>query len=177
MALTKIEFGSLADPEIINDNFEYLEEQIIETSSKIYDNNASLESLITSQVLTLTNDLNSTTKTLQESIDKLGETDKTHEESMADIYNKMSPDYTKGVDVEYPVADSKWTAPSYGVYITSVRGRTNSQLYINDILTAFMFNTAYCQFIIPVSKGDVLHWSQTAITVSSSMFYPYKGCK
>ena len=53
MALTKIEFGSLADPEIINNNFEYLDEKLTDTSSKIYTNNSSLESMISSQISTL----------------------------------------------------------------------------------------------------------------------------
>lgn len=52
MALTKIEFGSLADPEIVNNNFEYLDEKITDASSKIYNNNADLESLINSQIST-----------------------------------------------------------------------------------------------------------------------------
>ena len=52
MTITKIEFGSIADPEVINNNFEYLDEKVTETSSKIYMNNASLESQIASQALT-----------------------------------------------------------------------------------------------------------------------------
>lgn len=53
MALTKIEFGSLADPEIVNNNFEYLDEKITDASSKIYNNNTSLESMVSSQISTL----------------------------------------------------------------------------------------------------------------------------
>lgn len=53
MALTKIEFGSIADPEVINNNFEYLDEKLTDTSSKIYTNNSSLESMVTSQISTL----------------------------------------------------------------------------------------------------------------------------
>lgn len=59
MALTKIEFGSLADPEIVNNNFEYLDEKITDASSKIYINNANLESLIVSQASTFTENINS----------------------------------------------------------------------------------------------------------------------
>lgn len=53
MAITKIEFGSIADPEVINNNFEYLDEKLTDTSSKIYTNNSSLESMVSSQISTL----------------------------------------------------------------------------------------------------------------------------
>lgn len=53
MTITKIEFGSIADPEVINNNFEYLDEKLTDTSSKIYTNNSSLESMVTSQISTL----------------------------------------------------------------------------------------------------------------------------
>ena len=53
MTITKIEFGSIADPEVINNNFEYLDEKLTDTSSKIYTNNSSLESMISSQISTL----------------------------------------------------------------------------------------------------------------------------
>jgi hypothetical protein len=59
MTITRIEFGSIADPEIINNNFEYLDEKVTETSSKIYMNNASLESQIASQALTFNENITS----------------------------------------------------------------------------------------------------------------------
>lgn len=54
MSIVEIQNGSLADPEVVNDNFKYLDDKIKDTENKIYTNNSGLESKIS----TLSNNIN-----------------------------------------------------------------------------------------------------------------------
>lgn len=58
MSLENIEYGSLASSEVVNNNFEYLDERITDTANKIYSNNANLESKIANLNSSLTNTKN-----------------------------------------------------------------------------------------------------------------------
>lgn len=53
MALTEIKFGSVASSKELNDNFEYLDERITNTSQNITNINGTLVSLVNSQIATL----------------------------------------------------------------------------------------------------------------------------
>ena len=175
MAITKIEFGSIADPEIINNNFEYLDEKVTDTSSKIYTNNADLEALINSQVLTLTNNLNDKVEVINSDIKKVEDSVTETKDSLKGIYDWITPDYTKGVN-----AGATFTAPSYGVvmitfnvnnssaYIT-VNG-TNVARYVDGDGVSGAVNQS---FTIPVAKGDVV--KRTAGDTKYSRFFHYKG--
>ena len=55
MSLENIDYGSLASSEVINNNFEYLDERITDTANKIYSNNANLESKIANNKLAVDN--------------------------------------------------------------------------------------------------------------------------
>lgn len=52
MALTNIEYGSVATSKVLNDNFNYLEDKIEDYSKNIASDKASLTSLINSQIST-----------------------------------------------------------------------------------------------------------------------------
>lgn len=52
MALTNIEYGSVASSKVLNDNFNYLEDKIEDYSKNIASDKASLTSLINSQIST-----------------------------------------------------------------------------------------------------------------------------
>lgn len=52
-------YGQLADPEVINKNFKYLEDKITEVSSKIYTNNSNLSSQIETLNTNILNNINS----------------------------------------------------------------------------------------------------------------------
>ena len=71
MALTNIEYGSIATSKVLNDNFNYLEDKIEDYSKNISSNNASLTSLVNSQVATVANNLNNKTTELQNNINKV----------------------------------------------------------------------------------------------------------
>lgn len=64
MALTNIEYGSVASSKVLNDNFNYLEDKIEDYSKNIATNNASLTALINSQTKTIANNLNNEVATL-----------------------------------------------------------------------------------------------------------------
>ena len=74
MALTNIEYGSIASSQLLNDNFNYLEDKIEDYSKNISNDKASLTALINSQVLTLTNSLNNAVETLNNTINSNVET-------------------------------------------------------------------------------------------------------
>lgn len=180
MALTNIEYGSIASSKVLNDNFNYLESKMDNYTTDLNNLDGALTSAIKTQFDSLSNTLTKTQEDLQENIDDLEEDVKKNKETMddaiANVYQWITPDYTKGVSVTYPVASDRWKAPNYGIYVISIRGRANAQLYINNIASAFKLCTSYSEIVIPVAKDDELYWDQTVITVTSSTFYPYKGC-
>lgn len=70
MSLEEILNGTLADPEIVNNNFSYLDERITDTVSKIYTNNSGFESKLS----TLANTLNDTVRPIGQPIIRLDNT-------------------------------------------------------------------------------------------------------
>ena len=75
MALTEIQYGSLASSETMNNNFNYLDDRISTVASTITSAAASLNSniaTINSSILTLSGALTENTENLQSSIDNLG---------------------------------------------------------------------------------------------------------
>ena len=180
MALTNIEYGSIANSKVLNDNFTYLEKKMDNYTTDLESVEGALTSAMNSQFETLSLGLKENTEELQADIDDLTESvTKNKEEvddAIANVYNWITPDYTKGVTVSYPKADSRWKAPNYGVYVTFLRGNTNAQLYINNTASAYKLCTAYSEFIIPVAKDDELYWDKAVVSVTTSTFYPYKGC-
>ena len=177
MALTKIEFGSLADPEVINNNFEYLDEKVTDASSKIYTNNADLEALINSQVLTLTNNLNNTVETINADIETVEKSIETTNSALNSVTSYLTPNYTKTVFF----TSQSYTAPSDGVYYCSFSYNEAKPAYctINGTQVAAYWDyegeggvvTAPYTFI--VSKGDVIKWSHAG--VRHGCFVPFKG--
>lgn len=73
MALTNIEYGSVATSKVLNDNFNYLEDKIEDYSKNIATNNASLTALINSQSSTITNNLNNSIAEMTEQINGINE--------------------------------------------------------------------------------------------------------
>ena len=182
MALTKIEFGSLADPEIVNNNFEYLDEKITDASSKIYTNNATLESLVTSQVATVTNNLNKKVDDINTAIDSVENAINSTNNTLGNVTNYMIPNYTKRSVVN---AGQQYTASGDGVVyarVPVVEGNNAVSITINGItfdLGSGLTNregghSSVAMF--PVGKGDrYIINASTAISWFSAYFIPYKG--
>lgn len=70
MSLTEIGYGSLASSEVMNNNFEYLDNKISDVSESLI----SMGATINSNVATLNSSLSSTNNTLTQSIDELDTT-------------------------------------------------------------------------------------------------------
>lgn len=180
MALTKIEFGSLADPDVVNNNFEYLEEMITDTSAKIYTNNTSLESKIS----TLSSNLNEKIDDLNDQVLGGVETDiSTINKEISNINTKISkiltgiaPNFTAGKAI---TDNTDFTAPSCGwVYWSGSTGQGPIYLSVNgkNVLTVGAFgskDTTLCTLPIYVTKGDVVRTTSSAYL--GAVFYPCKG--
>lgn len=96
------------------------------------------------------------------------------------------PNYAAGISVSFPLSDSKFTAPSKGIYMVNAKWAGN-----NDGVNAFVNGTkiasggnsqpggAYVDtgssVFIPLDKGDILYFNQACRAVRLSMFYPMKG--
>lgn len=180
MAITNIEYGSIATSQVLNDNFKYLDDKISSYSKTASNIEATLTSTLKSQGDTLANSLEEGLEeadkkitNVQANIDKAVETYEKF--TTTEIYALFSPDYTKGVD-----AGSTFKAPSYGVvmitfnvnnssaYIT-VNG-TNVARYVDGDGVSGAVNQS---FTIPVAKGDVV--KRSAGDTKFSKFFPYKG--
>lgn len=68
MALTEIEYGSLASSEVMNNNFEYLDEKITDVSESL----TSTAAAINSNIATINSSMASMSETLSQSIEDLG---------------------------------------------------------------------------------------------------------
>ena len=91
------------------------------------------------------------------------------------------PDYSAGVSVICPIQDAPFVAPCDGVYVTNFAvNNTSVSLYIDGVQSGFSHSNAgsnrdYLSHFIPLPKGATIYWSGSAATVSTSMFYPFKG--
>lgn len=176
MALTKIEFGSLADPDVVNNNFEYLEEMITDTSAKIYTNNASLESKIS----TLSNSTDQKIQNLSDQVtggitDDITDLNKditSINTKLNNIFDIIAPNYKAGFDIA-----SGWTATKSGYvnwYSGAAGNSTTRKLYVNGIEVGHHNYYKYgdphrIQFMI--RKGDVI----TFESGTSAKFFPCRG--
>ena len=87
-------------------------------------------------------------------------------------------DYANGIEVSFPTQSATFIAPCDGEYITTITGsNTNAYLNINGVQTAIYHEdegdtTSVHNYIAPLSKGDVIYWTNT-LTAKTSIFYPY----
>lgn len=77
MALTEIQYGSIARSQVLNDNFNYLEERISEIATNLSQTYATLVALVNSQTSSVTNNLNNEVATLNGEIDTVDKNLKT----------------------------------------------------------------------------------------------------
>lgn len=96
------------------------------------------------------------------------------------------PNYAAGVSVSFPLSNSKFTAPSKGIYMVNAKwaGDNNGvNAFVNGTKIASGGNSqpggAYVDtgssVFIPLDKGDILYFDQACRAVRLSMFYPMKG--
>lgn len=176
MSVEKIRFGSLADPDIINQNFSFIEDLINETTAKIYTNNSSLESKIS----TLDNSINKQVKDLSdkltggitEDISNINSNISQINTRINSIFDIIAPNYQAGYEIP-----SGWTAPVSGYvnwYSGEAGDRSTRRLYINGVEVGYHHYFKYAdphrmQFM--VHRGDSISFE----TGTSAKFFPCRG--
>lgn len=85
MALEELENGTLADAEVVNGNFIYLDERITDTVSRIYTNNSNFESRLTNLQTYLTSLIDSNIETVNGRIDDVETSVETVDEKVEEI--------------------------------------------------------------------------------------------
>lgn len=174
MPLTNIEYGSLASSEVMNDNFEYLDnrittvaENLTSTSSSIYSNIESINSTFTQnnqeRIEDITN-LSSTVNTLNNNLNTL--TNNVNSTNNA-------PDYNRGVSISLPYTVTKNGYVYAGVngfdavYYVKVNGKIvhGHSGYSGGI-------QVYSGSLFRVAPGDVV---TCEFIYGNYYFYPMKG--
>lgn len=152
MALTNIEYGSVASSKVLNDNFNYLEDKIEDYSKNIASDKASLTSLINSQISTTFTQLNNK---ITESIQALypvgsmyiGVTTKCPLASLFGTWEKVGTSIVTSVDSKVPIKGTGATLglnnsggsavgylnlyrSSYNEAVLSTAGGTRGNVYV-----------------------------------------------
>lgn len=171
MALTNIEYGSLASSATINNNFNYLDERITSSNSTINTNISSIMSNIAT--------INASITTLSESI---SESISTINATIADYKNKvkllvknsgMVPNWAARKSITF-TSGTSYTAESNGYVLALPAGSGKGTLTVNNVSVHIKnWDNAYdyaAELItIPVKSGDVL---ATSITMNYTYFIP-----
>jgi len=168
MPLTNIEYGSLASSEVMNDNFEYLDNRITtvagnltSTASTINSSIASMNSTFTQQnesLMSDISDLEDYAQAIRNDLDSL----------------KITPDYVNGIGISFP-----YTATENG-YIKVVGATSNNDLkvYVNSVEVVYLTGWSYggatnrVTNMFNVSKNDYITITGTGL--ESAVFFPLK---
>lgn len=167
MSLTHIEYGSLASSEVMNDNFEYLDDRVttvannlVSTSAGLYSNISGLNSSLSGQIDDLASDLSD----LENNLEELTESFNSH---------NNAPDYSRRVGITLP-----YTVLEDGYVYAGVDG-TNSIMYVRVNQKAVHGHcgysggyNVYSGSLFRVSAGDVVTVDKK---LGSYYFYPMKG--
>ena len=172
MPLINIEYGSLASSEVMNDNFEYLDNRITTVannittaSSSIYSNIASLNSNFTQQYETLSSDLSSLTS--------YAEAIRTDFDSQ-----NLTPDYSKAVTVcntsgsgSHNIDWNGWLA--FDLYCNHNSARY--QFFIDDVMVGATASDEgdRAAGIVMVNSGSVASWNGSQSIIIQKV--PYVG--
>ena len=164
MPLINIEYGSLASSEVMNDNFEYLDDRITtvannltSASSSLYSNIASLNSNFSQQYESLSSDLSSLTsyaEAIRADFDSLN----------------LTPDYSKAVTVVNSSGSGSHNIDWDGWLAFDLYCRQNSamfQIYVDGVMVGATASDEgdRAAGVVLVNKGSVIDWngSQTII--------------
>lgn len=168
MSLTHIEYGSLASSEVLNDNFEYLDNRITDAVESSISGTTSLLSNIANVNTTLTE----ADRTLRNDLTEIGNDLTTLTESF-NAHNN-APDYTHGVGITLP-----YTVEQDGYVYAGVDGIDNDRfVYVNGNIVHGHCGYSggygvYSGSLFRVSSGDVITCDRAY--KSYYYFYPMKG--
>ncbi len=170
MALTNIEYGSLASSETMNTNFQYLDNRI----STVVENNISANAVINSNIATLNSSISSLSSSVNGSIANINNSIDELEGKIDEI--SFLPDYTKAFSIPSP-----YTATMDGyvyAYAWCASGTEGASMYIDDfqiILNGGLNNREGAHgpsALAPISKGATF---TTSGNIQIRTFIPMKG--
>ena len=180
MALTEIQYGSIARSQVLNDNFNYLEERISEIATNLSQTYATLVALVNSQTSSVTNNLNNEVATLNGEIDTINKNITSTENGLTSDINLVAGrlDLTKGVNKNF----ENQTAPAAGMFYfhgTVGSGSSHGSVYVwnttrNIVASGYAHYSPTLSGWLPVEKGDTITVSSSKATINAFKFYPYK---
>lgn len=171
MALTNIEYGSIASSEMMNNNFKYLEDKITELASS---SNTMISSIL-SNIATINSRLGDITEDIQD--------DATSFESKLEEYrtktrlglNKLSmlPNWNMCFALT-ETEQASYKVPKNGYLLLNPKPESNGNLTVNNcVVTLKTRSSAYDNaaqlFFIPVKTGDNV---SSTLTLNSAYFLP-----
>ncbi len=168
MALTNIEYGSLASSSVLNSNFLYLDNKIAETSGAI---NTSISSIL-SNIATINSRLADLSEEIQSSIEECNDNltkglsqQETKTKTLVDNVSLL-PNWG---ECTYVSSLSTYAATSNGYLLIYPQTTTTGNIIVNNKTVAFKAKGGAQLAFIPLKKGDVL---TCTMAVSSAYFLP-----
>lgn len=158
MALTHIEYGSVAKSDTINNNFSYLNDRITEINDTLTTTINSLSSNISAvnaSLNQLSESFNSSLETLDGKIEEYKTKTKLLVNKALNIPNWSGLTTAEG-------SNDTYTAPANGFYLLILSGESRSAIALNGN-SINSNNTGL--IIIPVKSGDVLTAAESAYDV------------
>ena len=168
MALTNIEYGSLASSAILNSNFLYLDNKIAEVSNTI---NTSISSIL-SNIATINSRLADLSEEIQSSIEECNENFVKSLSKQGDdlklLINgfSMLPNWGECVQI---TDLASYTAPSNGYLLIYPQTTATGNIVVNNNTLAFKAKGGSQMAVIPLKEGDVL---TCGMAITSSYFLP-----
>ena len=169
MALTTIQYGSVASSEVINSNFSYLDGRITSSNESI---NTSLSSL-SSNIATINSRITQLSESVTASLATLSATVETYRTKTKLLVknSSMVPNWNSCTSISF-TSGTNYTASSNGfvLVIPSVSGSGNITVNTNNTVVLKKSEDAASELItIPVKSGDVL---STTVSIQNAYFVP-----
>ena len=167
MALERIEYGSLASSELMNNNFEYLDNRI----SSLAETQSSNVSSIYSSLANMSNTFSEQNEDLASDVSDLED----YAQSIRHDFNSQNhaPDYAKGIGISLP-----YTATKNGYVYAGVDGIDSTRyVYVNNRIVHGHCGYSggylvYSGSLFRVNRGDTVTCSRTH---GNYYFYPMRG--
>ncbi len=159
MSLTHIEYGSLASSEVMNNNFEFLDDRITTVAGNL----SSAVSGINSGIASINSNLSESINDIESDLDTL-ETDVS--EVRTDFYSRYyTPNYNNAIAVNYTSGDTVGFNGWLGIYYATQDANQQMFMKINGVPVSGIITGSQggqvdgnaC--IVLVSETDVITWT------------------
>ena len=171
MALTNIEYGSIASSEVMNNNFSYLDNKISETNEALMTRISS----ILSNIATINSKLGELEESVEDSLDTMDSKIEGYKTKTKLLVTKacMVPNWASRTGVSFS-ASSPYTAASNGYLLVVPAVNTSGNIAVNGVSAKFKIITSLYDYgsqviPVPVKSGDVVTCS---ISVNAAYFLP-----